>query len=541
MAMRGWTVAVVLAGVVAACSGEDVATFDGASKPVQDGGTGGTGGSSGASGAGGTAAGDTGGSGGEVGGTGGVSGTGGGGTGGVGGTGGSGGSQQGEPCTDEGARTCPAPAQQTYLECVGGFWVSGECPGDDICDTRPGPTYGQCSTPVAVCVGHAPGDVVCEGEVLHVCGPELLTSETITCLSATHCQVGTSGQCAVCLPGEYKCDGALLLQCAATHLEFELVADCVEPAYCNAAQQKCASCTSSYSTATSGNAVDMYIMADRSGSMATGSLWTNLVSALTQYFDNPAHGGVAVALRFFPLNDSCEPLDPACSGAGYVTPLVPWDVLPAHASILISTTNATQPDGCHTPTQEALSGVLEGVKARRIAVPSRNAVAVLLSDGEPCCGDCPVEDAAGLAAIAASYFGAVPSVQTHTVSLASAANSVMSAIADAGGGDTFITGGQSSAVLDALEQISRGTACELAVPPVPGVPVDPTMLYVTLTPPSGSGTLLPRVANALACTGAGWFLDTTSGVPMVALCPDSCAAYRATAGSELQVRRDVCD
>ncbi len=509
MGVRGRTVGIV-ALLLLACGG-DVETFRGESKPAKDAGAGGTGGTGAAAGASGSA--------------------------GSGGTG-----IPGEECSEQGALSCAGNAQPVVLRCEDGAWVEHEtCPNGKLCDPRPGSTHGTCQDPVSVCVGKSPGDVVCDGAVMHVCGPNLLTSETRNCESEMHCQVGTDGQCAVCLPGEHRCEGALLQRCAADHLAFELVEDCGEPEFCQAQDQACMACHTLVAV-TESPAVDMYIMADRSASMQDGGRWTNQSAALTSFFEYPELAGTGIGLRFFPLDDVCYPQDSACSGQAYVAPLVGWDLLPAHVDDLVSAVSTTAPNGCFTPTQEALNGLLEGSRQRQVQEPQRQVMAVMISDGQPCCGDCPVETAYGVGEIAAAYFAGSPSIRTFTVSVADAADDVMAAIAQQGGGEAFLTQGDPASILEALRTVRWGTtSCGFPIPEEPGVPVDPDTVAVTLTEPGGSPTMLDHVADESSCTDVGWYANMWGMGPEVRLCPDPCVAYRSQPGATVTVDREICE
>jgi hypothetical protein len=166
--------------------------------------------------------------------------------------GGSGGSPSGSgllgaPCTERGARACHKPADKLVLLCDGEplRWVTLElCDGTLLCDGRSPDeaptTSGSCQPLVPACAGQQPGAVVCEGAVRHVCGPDLVTSETTTCASAQLCQLGVEGPgCAVCLTGEHACAGSKLRECAPDHQSFVDVDDCVSEALCNAGAGQC--------------------------------------------------------------------------------------------------------------------------------------------------------------------------------------------------------------------------------------------------------------------------------------------------------------
>ena len=516
--------------VLCAC-GSEVNSFDGPSQAVVDGGTGGQDGATDDS----------------SGGTSGTSGTGG--TAGVGGDAGpdapsdAGTGTVGAPCSNQGALACNGHAQKTILVCDGQHWVvRGECPGDELCDTRPAPIQGTCQHPVAVCIGHSPGDIVCDGASLHVCGPDLTTSTTQVCESPAHCQNATSGVCAACLPGEHRCEGANLMRCAANHLGFELQEQCASPQECNAPTASCTLCETAqalYETFP----VDMYVMADRSGSMAnfeTPTRWENQSNALNAFFVDPASSGVGVALRFFPLDDNCGPQEVQCGGAAYATPLVAWADLPANVNALQSAIATTTPDGCFTPTQEALNGLLAGARNQKSLFPNHEVVGVIISDGEPCCGDCPVEDALGIGQIAASYANGTPPIRSFAISISPGATDVMTAIGTQGGGQVFPTSGAAFEIENALQEVRRqASPCSFPVPNPSTGPFDPNTVTATLLPNGAQPISVPRVPGAAQCTGLGWFFDGTQPTRLI-LCPDACAQLRNEDGTSLQVTAQHC-
>jgi len=146
----------------------------------------------------------------------------------------------GAPCDKPGALACAGHAQKLQLLCDGGVWKSnGVCPGDQICDTRPGPTAGSCQPPDPACVGKKPNESFCEGAVRRTCGPDLISSTTETCASADHCKQSSGPHCAKCLEGKFRCTGAVLEKCNADHSAFTKVDTCATEALCVDAYGKC--------------------------------------------------------------------------------------------------------------------------------------------------------------------------------------------------------------------------------------------------------------------------------------------------------------
>jgi len=285
--------------------------------------------------------------------------------------------------------------------------------------------------------------------------------------------------------------------------------------------------------------LDLYLMVDRSASMSNNNKWNNQSNALKGFIGAPENDGLFLALRFFPLNDNCGPQDSQCSGNAYVNPLVDWGELPGHAGNLTSAIDATGPDGCFTPTQEALNGVLGGAKQRQNAMPDHVVAAVIVSDGTPCCSDCPLEESPQLGQIAGSYATGTPPIKTFAIFVDSSASDVMNAIA-AQGGTTApydATSGQ-QAFIDALNAI-RGSAlgCEYKFPKADGGKADPKLVQISYTAdPGGTPLNLKQVASAADCGGGdGWYYDDNTNPTKITLCDATCATVRNDKDGEISI------
>jgi hypothetical protein len=104
--------------------------------------------------------------------------------------------------------------------------------------------------------------------------------------------------------------------------------------------------------------------------MENNQKWSSQSQALKSFFVAPESTAMRAALRFFPLNDDFAPANPGCTGEAYAVPLVDWGELPGNAPALESAVDATGPSGSFTPTQEALSGLLQGAKASNLRTRS---------------------------------------------------------------------------------------------------------------------------------------------------------------------------
>lgn len=272
--------------------------------------------------------------------------------------------------------------------------------------------------------------------------------------------------------------------------------------------------------------IDLFIMADCSGSMS-GSGWDAQSAGLNAFFTDPLSKGITVALSFFPRDGSCTSEVESCNGDLYYKPQVNWGLLPSHASTLATAIAAQDTNGC-TPTQDALNGVLRGARDRQAVLKDHVVAAVLVSDGEPCCGMCPIESDDGLGQIAYQYAnpsGGEPPIRTFAIYADSTASDSMTAIAVQGGtGQAYNATGGTSAFITALDDIRAVLlACEYKMPvPEAGV-VNPEVIEVEYTPSSGDAEQIPRIKPPEECgTDAGWYYDDDTNPTRIILCPATC-------------------
>jgi hypothetical protein len=140
-------------------------------------------------------------------------------------------------CDDDGQLRCVASGAPERERCVDGSWKRSEpCDDGQVCD--PDANAG-CRMLVAVCVGSA-GKAVCDREVMQFCNDAGEAQMSMGCLSARHCNLGVSaGKCAICLPGEHRCEGAELQVCNEDGTSFKTAETCGSAALCNAAAGSC--------------------------------------------------------------------------------------------------------------------------------------------------------------------------------------------------------------------------------------------------------------------------------------------------------------
>ena len=282
--------------------------------------------------------------------------------------------------------------------------------------------------------------------------------------------------------------------------------------------------------------LDLYLMVDRSGSMSNSSKWSNQAVALNSFFNDPQSAGISVAMKFFPYDDNCGG-DPSCGGGNYRNPLVGWGTLNAHAGALTNAINSTGPTGCFTPTQDAMNGVIQGARDRQNAQPDHVVAAVFVTDGTPCCGDCPVEASGGIGNIAAAGFNGTPSIRTFAIYVESVATDVMTAIAANGGtGQPFDATAGAQAFINALKTI-QGSAipCDFDMPNPSQGSVDLSQVALVYTKGAGVSVTIPHVADAGACSGDGWYFDNNTAPTKIILCGSTCTTMKADSKAKVSI------
>lgn len=282
--------------------------------------------------------------------------------------------------------------------------------------------------------------------------------------------------------------------------------------------------------------IDLFIMADRSSSM-DGSGWTSQSDGLNAFFTDPLSKGIYIALSFFPFDGECTSQIASCNGDLYYKPQVQWGMLPDHATVLENAIATTEPDGC-TPTQDALNGVLRGAFDRQSAFKDHVVAAVIVSDGEPCCGMCPIEDEYGLGQIAAQYANGSPSIKTFAIYAASSASASMNAIAQQGGTQqAYNATGGTSAFITALDGIRTALiACEYKLPTPEAGTLNPEVIEVEFTSGTGTTEKIPRIKPPADCgTEPGWHYDDDANPTRIILCPASCEAVQGDVDGQVDI------
>lgn len=302
--------------------------------------------------------------------------------------------------------------------------------------------------------------------------------------------------------------------------------------------------------------IDLYILLDKSGSMAGGDgdpdIWGPVTNALSQFL-GAVSGDIRLGLGLFPKpaatppqankpcasNAECGAYGDCFPGIGclgtiafpgesvnscvsvdYTTPDVAFAPLPGVTSSIQTVINGASPDGSITPTTAALEGTMDYLEA--FAAPDRQIVIALATDGEP--GPCTPNTVADVAAVAAQGQARDPAILTFVIGLGSLSS--LNEIAQAGGTGQAIlvdTSNSGTQFLDALNDIRGAVSCQYKIPtPSDGTP-NPDLVNVGITPPGGMQDVIPRVANAQACQGQpGWYYDNPAAPNQILLCPSSC-------------------
>ncbi len=276
--------------------------------------------------------------------------------------------------------------------------------------------------------------------------------------------------------------------------------------------------------------LDMYVVLDRSGSMANAGRWAPVVNALTTFFESSGASGIGAALTLF-----ANPTQAECSASSYSTPLVPMAPLPGSATgqalTLVNKMNQ-YPAGqnpIYTPTVSAETGAVTYATNYKNAHPGDAVIIVLATDGnpeDPNCSTTPTA-AATQAAVAAGYNG-TPSIRTYVIGIdpTGTLKTNLTSWAAAGGGQFFnvATSGGGSQFLQAMKSIQKSAlGCTYNMPKTDAGIVDPSKLSVQFTPAGGSAQTLTNAGSQSGCGSSnGFYFDNNSNPTTINLCPSTC-------------------
>jgi hypothetical protein len=295
--------------------------------------------------------------------------------------------------------------------------------------------------------------------------------------------------------------------------------------------------------------VDMFVMFDRSGSMANDNKWVNASTAMTYFFEDSASAGLNVALRFFPDD---KPM-PGCSKSGCSVhacsqPLVAPGMLLASpkpadtqedalVNAILGNTDLGG-NGGGTPLYAALAGAEQWATDYKSSNPGDKLLVVLVTDGLPNGCDENINHIAGLAgdALASS------DILTYAIGMVGSAQSDMDAIAQAGGTQQgiFISNSNTQTELEKAFKAIQGSAisCSFPVPQPPaGQTLDPNQINVNLTTGNPPSTVTLGRTNGITDCGpaGGWYYDDPASPSSIVLCPVSCSAAQSDAASKIDI------
>lgn len=300
--------------------------------------------------------------------------------------------------------------------------------------------------------------------------------------------------------------------------------------------------------------LDIYFMLDRSGSMGTdcnvgsttASKWCRAINSIAGYIQDASATGNQAAIQYFPLSG-----DDPCGGSLQASPAVGLGLLPGHASSIISSMNGIVPNGSYTPIEPGLRGLASFTAANE--APPRIIIGILITDGQP--NRCSTT-ATTLRNISGTHFSNT-GIHTFVIGMTGASFSTLETIASYSGAlqhdDTNdacgtcdnctchhynVGDGNPTVFIAALQQIQNSVlGCTFNIPtPSQGV-LDPDTVSVEYLPNGQPPAQdLPRVTNAGACSGAGWYYDDNTNPTIINLCPASCTTVQGDPNAEINIR-----
>jgi hypothetical protein len=291
-----------------------------------------------------------------------------------------------------------------------------------------------------------------------------------------------------------------------------------------------------------GSPVDLYVVFDESGSMATlddgKTMRIDAVKgAVTTFQQDPGSAGLGVGLSYFgtqPLSCACT----SCNAADYSTPSVPVAVLPDNTAALMASLAAAQPTG-ETPTGPAIRGACAYVTAWQQKHSDRQAAILLVTDGEP---QAPLTSAKGGchptladASEAAASCLSTSRVRTYVLGVGPSLTN-LNQIAAAGGSSSayLVQNAGGAGVLAALNAIRKDAQipCTLNLP---AGNIVLSTLNVVYADSACNLTTYARVGSVAACPAqGGWYFDDPNKPSKIQLCQASCDQV-AKPGGQLQL------
>ncbi|MBW2453804.1 MAG: VWA domain-containing protein [Deltaproteobacteria bacterium] len=276
--------------------------------------------------------------------------------------------------------------------------------------------------------------------------------------------------------------------------------------------------------------LSIYILLDRSTSMANDHKWDHARTAIDSFVSDPSMAGMGAGLQYFPL-------DPECDVDGYAIPAVPIGLLPDQAEA-ITASLAAEPLQGGTPTLPALSGGIIYARTLLMAEPKNAVIVVLVTDGAP--NDCNSTDER-LVAVASHGATRHPQVLTFVVGLKLGFTESLEKLAAAGGtGKAVFIGEEDSTAQELVDTLGsirdELLTCRHAIP-VPAGDVELSSADLTVQyqlTPEAAETELELVTPA-SCHATGYLVDDRDHPTKVELCPQACSALSESDTSSITV------
>ncbi len=289
-----------------------------------------------------------------------------------------------------------------------------------------------------------------------------------------------------------------------------------------------AACGAVHEQATS-KPLNVYVVFDKSASMGpevTSTKWAGARKGIGAFVADSGSTGLRIALNFFPRKGDGTP---ACDSAAYMTPRVPFDLLPKNGKPITDAIDAELPDGFDTPVYPALGGAIRQLINELKARPGEAAAVILVTDGAPSgpaalCGTVNPEDPKVIADLAAT--GLKNGIYTYVVGLPGVNVAVANQIAAGGGTTSAVLATDPTTVekqfADALATVrGRALPCEFELPTkVAKGEISFALVNVQYqkggVPP---GTTIYQTAD---CSKGGWRYDDGVKPTKIVLCPSTC-------------------
>jgi len=290
--------------------------------------------------------------------------------------------------------------------------------------------------------------------------------------------------------------------------------------------------------------LDLYLMFDQSGSMATvvdeATQLTRMDivrQAVRAFVQDDDTVGVGLGIGYFghqPLGET------SCDVANYRDADVTIQAVPGVSDELLASLDARQPTG-ETPTGSAITGACAYVEEYRATTPGRYPAILLVTDGEP---KAPLSEAVCAptldeATAAAAKCLEDAGISTYVLGVGPSLNN-LDQIAAAGGTETAYLADEDNTdqVLGALRAVraSAQIPCDLALADEVSDPdaVDIDASTVAFLDQACTYVSVSRLNEASECEdgASGWYFDDPSAPTKIHLCEATCGAVKST-GEEL--------